>query len=83
MVRRNSSTIEQSFGQLLRRQRSAKGISQEELAHLSGLHRTYVSQIERGLKSPSLGTLSALAKALELEISEMVRDLSRSRTESR
>lgn len=39
-------------------------ISQEELADRCGLHRTYISQIERGLKSVSLKVLTRLAKAL-------------------
>ncbi len=42
-------------------------LSQERLAELAGLDRTYISQIERGLKSPSLPTLLSLAKALDIK----------------
>ncbi len=48
-------------------------ISQEELAHRADLHRTYVSQLERGLKSPSLAAVGALAAALGLRPHELVR----------
>ncbi|WP_316228740.1 helix-turn-helix transcriptional regulator [Bradyrhizobium sp. SZCCHNR1045] len=58
-------SLEIAFGQRLRLKRNKCGLSQEELAHRSGLHRTYVSQIERGLKSPSLSTIYALAAALD------------------
>lgn len=54
------------FGLALRSLREQAGLSQEDLAHMSGLHRTYVSQLERGLKSPSLNVIWDLARALRL-----------------
>lgn len=59
-----SKTLEAAFGERLRTKRLEHQLSQEELAHQSGLHRTYISQIERGLKSPSLKTIYALATVL-------------------
>ena len=53
--------------------REKLGISQEELAHRAGLHRTYISDIERGARNPSLKTLSRLADALELSTSDLIR----------
>ena len=53
--------------------REQLGISQEELAHRAGLHRTYISDIERGARNPSLKTLSRLAEALELATSELIK----------
>lgn len=47
-------------------------MSQEKLAAESELHRTYVSQLERGIKTPSLGALFALASALEVDASELI-----------
>jgi transcriptional regulator with XRE-family HTH domain len=47
------------------------GISQEELAFRAEIHRTYVSQIERGLKSPSLSIMFQLSTALEVKLSEL------------
>ncbi len=49
------------------RLRRAKGVSQEELAHISGYHRTYVGMIERGERNISIATLEALAGALGVE----------------
>lgn len=48
--------------------RSALGISQEELAARAGLHRTYVSDLERGARNPSLESVAKLADALELSL---------------
>jgi transcriptional regulator with XRE-family HTH domain len=52
------------LGAAIRRERSHLGISQEELAKKSGLHRTYVSDLERGARNPSVGSLQKLARAL-------------------
>lgn len=49
--------INQALGRVLARYRAIAKISQEELADRAGIHRTYVSQIERGLKSPTLSVL--------------------------
>ena len=48
--------------------RRAKGWSQEELAEQSGLHRTYVSGVERGVRNPTLAVLDKLAQALQVGI---------------
>lgn len=61
---RSHPSLSQAFGRVLAEQRKLKGLSQERLASKSGLHRTYISQLERGLKSPSLNTLEALASVL-------------------
>ena len=66
-------SLEKAFGQVLREIRSQRGLSQEELGYESGFHRTYISQLERGIKSPSLNTISALASALNAAPSEMLR----------
>lgn len=54
------------FAESLRTARKKAKISQEELAERAGLHRTYISQLERGLKSPSLDVIVALAKGLRV-----------------
>lgn len=56
--------INRAFGTVIRKQREALCISQEELAYRAGLHRTYISLIERGLRSASIETIFRLAKAL-------------------
>ena len=71
MARRNVP-LRQRFGTVLRDARLAAGLSQEELAHRASLHVSYISQLERGLKSPSLDALFALAEALGVQGSALV-----------
>lgn len=73
MARKNRN-IDQSFGDALRRRRLEAGLSQEELAHRCDLHRTYISMLERGLKSPSLGVVKRLSGAVGVEAWELVRE---------
>ena len=56
--------IQKQFGGKIRNLRKEKGISQEELAFRSGLHRTYISDIERGARNVSLKNIEKIAKAL-------------------
>ena len=54
----------------LRRLRVAQGISQENVAVVAGIDRTYVSRLERGLESPTVAVLDQLAEALNAAIVE-------------
>jgi transcriptional regulator with XRE-family HTH domain len=65
-------TILQSFGHELRRIRQRKGISQEELAELAGLHRNYAGLLERGGSNPTLLALVALARALDVPPAKLI-----------
>jgi transcriptional regulator with XRE-family HTH domain len=65
--------LDRAFGEVLRELRQERGLSQEGLSFACERHRTYVSLLERGRSSPSLGTLWMLAKALEVRPSEIVR----------
>lgn len=58
------NAFDMAFGQALRSCRLRLGLSQEELEFRSGVHRTYISEIERAIKCPSLRVVVALAKAL-------------------
>lgn len=55
------------FGTNVRKYRTAKGLSQEKFADLCGLHRTYISDIERFQRSISLENIQRIATALEIE----------------
>ncbi|HYR58549.1 MAG TPA: response regulator [Chthoniobacteraceae bacterium] len=60
--------LKQLFGKAIRSKRSELGISQEELADRAGLHRTYISDVERGARNLSLESIEKLAHALELSV---------------
>jgi transcriptional regulator with XRE-family HTH domain len=62
-----------SLGAAIKNLRTAAGISQEELADRASIHRTYVSQLERGLKSPTIQMIFQLANALKTTPSEILR----------
>jgi len=65
------------FGMLLKRKRKEKKFSQQYLANKSGLNRTYISLMERGLKTPSLSTIFKLSSTLEIEASTLIQELER------
>ena len=69
-----ANSLEKKFGEIIRVHRHALKISQEELADRCGLHRTYISQIERGLKSVSLKVLVRLARALKSKPHQLVEE---------
>lgn len=58
--------------QVLRERRLKLGLSQEEIARRSGLARSYICDVERGARHPSLRNVSTLARALELPTSELI-----------
>jgi DNA-binding XRE family transcriptional regulator len=60
-------------GRVLGSLRQSAKLSQDQLADRSNLHRTYISQLERGLKSPSLNAIAALAMALNLPAHALIR----------
>ena len=63
--------FQRDFGRQVRRWREASGFTQEELAHRAGVHVTYLSGIERGVRNPSLKNIRALAAALNLPVAEL------------
>jgi transcriptional regulator with XRE-family HTH domain len=65
-------TIEEAFGEVIREFRKAKQISQEKLASVSKLDRSFISLLECGRKQPSLITIFQLAKALNLSASKIL-----------
>lgn len=64
-------TIQHRFGVSVRRNRTQRQMSQEALADAAGLHRTYVSGIERGVRNPSLVIISRLARSLDVSLAEL------------
>ncbi|MDP3405221.1 MAG: helix-turn-helix transcriptional regulator [Brevundimonas sp.] len=64
--------VRKKLGSNVQRLRREKGLSQEELADLAGLHRTYVSGVERGVRNPTLTVIDRLARALGVEMAVVV-----------
>jgi transcriptional regulator with XRE-family HTH domain len=60
-------------GRNLQKARRERGVSQEELAHLAGVHQTYLSGVERGKRNPSIVVLHRIATALGLDIADLTR----------
>ena len=58
---------------ILRKLRKNKGVSQESLGKLTGLHRTYISMLERGVRNPSLATIEKIASALNIPSWEILK----------
>lgn len=58
--------IKKRFGERVRKLREQRGLTQEQLADKAGMHFTYVGQIERGVRNPSLVNIEKLARALNV-----------------
>ncbi len=61
-----------TFGQRIRTLRTARGLSQEKLAELTGFHRTYIGMIERGERNLSLTNVAVFAKTFRISESELL-----------
>lgn len=72
---RNMEDIKIKFGSKIKELRIAKGYSQEKLAELSDLDRTYIPGIESGKRNVSLVVIEKIAKAFEMQLSELLNDL--------
>lgn len=64
--------VSAAFGRVLREQRTSAQLSQEQLALNADVDRTFVSQMERGIRQPTLTTLFKLARALQVQPSTLV-----------
>jgi len=68
-------TREERFGANLRRQRLAKGLSQEQLAEKTGIHPSEVSRLERAARDPRLSTIVKLARGLDVSAERLVKGI--------
>lgn len=69
---KNKSSLQVSFGAAVKDGRNALGISQEELAWRAGLHRTYIADIERGVRNITLRSAASVAKALDVSMASLL-----------
>lgn len=63
------------FGEIIREKRKQLGLSQEEFAFKADLHRTYVGMIERAEKNITLENINKIAKAFDISIHELTKNL--------
>jgi transcriptional regulator with XRE-family HTH domain len=67
----SKAAVRLAFGRRVKALRTKAGLSQEQLAHEAGLHRTYVSSLERGQRNVGLDNICTLAVALGVPPSEL------------
>lgn len=60
------------LGEVIRRHRKAKQLTQEQLAELADSHWTYISEIENGHRNPGIDVLRRIARGLELPLSRLI-----------
>lgn len=76
-TRGSKPSPEVMLGKEIARLRKRIGLSQEELGFRAEVHRTYISQLERGLKSPTLNMILKLSRALKASASKLVATVER------
>lgn len=64
--------VRQRLAANLQKHRRAKDLSQEAFAHEAGIHRTYLSDLERGARNPTIDVIDRLARALEIKIGDLL-----------
>ena len=66
--------ISKQFGQRARTIRLKQGLSQGDVSKRLGVHRSYISSIERGVRNPSLKVIQRIAKALEVPMEKLLKE---------
>ncbi len=61
-----------ALGQVIRERRVIQRMSQEDLAQKAGIHRTYISDVERGIRNITVGTLWLIATGLGMQLREVI-----------
>lgn len=77
-----SSSVSKQFGIAVRRRRIEAGLSQERLAEQAGLHPTYISMVERGVRNPTLDASAKIAKALKVSLPRLIEEAVNPKTAS-
>jgi transcriptional regulator with XRE-family HTH domain len=74
-VKNAQAVLVEKLAEIVKARRKQLRLSQEELAHLADIDRTYASQIERAVANPSLSVLCSLASVLKLSLSELLGEI--------
>jgi transcriptional regulator with XRE-family HTH domain len=72
-----SPAVQRRLGQAVKTVRTANGKTQEDVARASGLHPTYISDIERGARNPSWEAVTRLAKGIGVPVAEIAAEYDR------
>ncbi len=72
MVRKSSDSLRETLAENIKSFRKDKGLSQEELAELCGLHRTYIGSVERQERNVTLSTLEVLSETLMVSVPNLL-----------
>lgn len=78
MIRKREHDPRAEFGRVVRRLREEKGLSQEKLAELAGIHRTYIGDVERGTRNVALVNMTKIAGALRTPLSRIIAEMEKS-----
>lgn len=70
----STASLSKQFGKAIRHHRTTAGLSQEKLAEKAGLHPTYVSMLECGVRNPTLDVAARIAKALKISLPRLVEE---------
>ena len=73
---KSKSVVAKEFGKVLRQKRKDAKLSQEKLANLCNLDRTYISLMERGLRQPTLHTIYAISTVLKISPESIISEVS-------
>ena len=68
----NRERVLRAVGTAIAARRRGSGLSQEQLAERSGLHRTYIGAVERGIRNPTITSLARLARGLACQPSDLL-----------
>ena len=74
MKRTHKGPLREVLAKNMRKLRAARGLSQEALAHESGMNRTYVSSVERAERNVSIDNIARIAKAFAIEPWKLLKD---------
>ena len=66
-----------SLGRAIRKLRTKKGLSQEALADLANIHRTYIGDVERGTRNIALLNMVRIARSLDISLSRLIAEMER------
>jgi transcriptional regulator with XRE-family HTH domain len=73
----DTSRLSAAFAKVIRKHRARKGLSQEALAEMAGIHHTYVGLVERGKRTPTIDVAERLARALGRKLSALIAEAER------